>query len=88
MTTIELKKLKNDYNALKPIIKELKKELKQAPKDSLQEYNIKQALSYAMYELSKIRQKLIDYKFSRFYPTNILDRFIFGDEEEKRIGER
>ena len=82
MTTIELKKLKNDYNALKPIIKELKKELKQAPKDSLQEYNIKQALSYAMYELSKIRQ------FSRFYPTNILDRFIFGDEEEKRIGER
>ncbi len=88
MTFEEKEQIKQEYQKLKEVYKSLKKELLSTEPDSFERYDILCELSILGEQIKDIRRKLIDSKFQKYYPSTILYNFIFGEEEEHRIGGR
>lgn len=85
--------LKNELAQLKQVRKGLIKDIKASPKESEVRYDMSCELSILNYRIADIKGELFRDKFDKFFPSTIINNFIFGDDEksiteEQRIGGR
>lgn len=88
-----LEALKNELAQLKQVRKGLAKDIKVSPKESEAKYEMSFELSLLNYRIADIKGELFRDKFGKFFPSTIVDNFIFGEAEkpiteEQRIGGR
>lgn len=84
----EKNQIKEEYKRLKKLYGILKEDLTKVPSESRESYEMRSNMMVLAMRMREIRKQLIDAKFSRFYPTTILENFIMGEEEQVRGGRR
>lgn len=88
MNKEEKERLRKEYNALKRTYRSLKSDMKSVIPDSQEMYETRQNLCIVGYQISQIRSSLIEATIGRLNPANLIDNFIFGDDEEYERGGR
>jgi len=86
MTIEEKNHIKEEYKNLKSLYNSLKLDIANVPSDSKENYEMRGEMTVIALEMQEIRRKLIDNAFGRFYPTKLLENFVFGEEEKERGG--
>lgn len=88
-----LEALKNELAKLKQVRKNLVKDIKASPEESDARYDMSCELSILNFRIANIKGELFRDKFGKFFPSTIIDNFIFDDAEKSitedpRIGGR